>query len=87
MVLLFLSVKLFGQGPHFNLRGEEVCECKCTCTTIDGSVKYSTIVDIFPSKKGRKSERVMLFYPIVITMGKNSEGHTVLPLLDEGKEQ
>ena len=52
-----------------------------------GSVKYSTIVDIFPSKKGEKSVRVTLFYPIVITMGKNSEGYTVLPPLNNREEQ
>ena len=36
--------------------------------------------------KGKKSVRPTLFYAIVVTMGKNSEGYTLFPLLNKGEE-
>ena len=37
--------------------------------------------------KGKKSVRPTLFYAIVVTMGKNSEGYTLFPLLNKGEEE
>ena len=69
---------------------------------LSGSVKFFTILHIFPSMKGKKSEgcalffafvlkggrrvRDTLFYPFLMK-GKKSEGYTVLPLHNEGEEE
>ena len=37
--------------------------------------------------KGKTSVRPTLFYAIVVTMGKNSEGYTLFPLLNKGEEE